>query len=100
MMIHVLTAFQIISGVAWLISSFWLWPYAWRTFHGTGSVHDLMGTILVFVALNQSGFTSRWLIFPHSLASMEPHEMLYWIGLYALSSILAVAVMLGGRLVR
>lgn len=99
-MSHILTTFQLISGVAWMISSFWLWPNVRNTARGHASVYDLLATVLFFVALNQVGFVSRWYLFPQTFSNMGSIELLYWIGLYALSSILAVAVMLGGRFIR
>lgn len=91
---QVVMALQLVSGLLWLLPAAALFPALVRTWRKTASALDVLSTPMFFAALNQPGFTLRWWLWPHTLPAMRTDELMFWAGLYVLSSIVAVGVLM------
>ncbi len=97
-MIALVQALQVLSGVLWLLPAGYLLPAVpamWR-----GSQQAALATPILAFSWLMVGFSVRWMIWPAALLVMETEELLFWAGLYTLSSICALGVIYGAWLTR
>ena len=90
-MASLVQALQVLSGILWLLPAIQLAPAVWRTWQGRANRMAILATPTFFIALLQTGFVVRWLLWPHSMTSMGGDELASWAGLYATSCACALA---------
>lgn len=93
----VITSVQTISGLAWLLPLVLFTPSVWRVWSGKAAAVDVICAPLAFVALLQIGFIVRWLVFPHAIGAMVDGELAMWAGLYFMSALSALGLLLAYR---
>lgn len=91
---------QLVCGLLWLVPVAFLSPRAWRAVHGRASTIDLLRMPMMMVALSQVLFSVRWMLWPHSLPTMQSDELLFWTGAYVLSAIAAAGTIYAHWLTR
>ena len=79
--------FQAINGLVWAAVFIQRLPGIDRVFRPSPSKIDVFGMPLPLTALANLGFSIRWFAWPKAVNGMEPAEMAFWAGLYALSAI-------------
>lgn len=88
---------QIASGLAWLLPTLAILPGMIRTWRGTADAIDVMRGPIFFVGIVQIGFSVRWAIWPHAIPVMGATELSTWSGLYVLSIMGAVGLVIANR---
>jgi hypothetical protein len=91
---------QAATGLAWLMPAALLLPSVVRTWRGTADAIDAMRGPIIFFSVVQVGFSARWLVWPHALPLMETAELSTWAGLYTLSILCAVGVVVANHYAR
>lgn len=92
--------FQVACGVLWLTPLILFAPAVARVWRGTGDPIDVILSPLAFLSADQSGFSIRWVLFPHAIKVMPPGEILLWTGLYTLSALCALGLVVAWRVAR
>lgn len=91
-MIALVQALQTFSGLLWLGPLYITAAPLWRLILGRASIYDIMRAPYFFAALVMVLGTARWLIFPQTIALMQPRELYFWMGIYLLSIAAASSV--------
>jgi hypothetical protein len=86
---------QALSGVLWLAPAVFLTPRILGAWRQGASRTVMLSAPIGFVAWLMFGFSVRWFVWPHAIATMAGDELLAWSALYALSGFLAVWVFIG-----
>lgn len=73
---------QAIAGALWLVEAAVLLPGSLRVWRGTGDAIDAGRIPLFMLGFILPGFSLRWLIWPHALATMNVAELSFWAALY------------------
>lgn len=79
------------SALAWVAEAIY---FAWIGRQLRASASPLLAFAVLFQLLGwtQAGFTVRWYIWHGAVASMGDAETAFWVTLYALSAIIAIAL--------
>lgn len=85
-------ALQALSAICWLAVMVFYFGSVWHLYRGTAGWKDVFRALFVFVGFTQIAFVVRWYLFPRAIDHMEETELLVWAGLYLMSSIEAVAL--------
>lgn len=83
---------QALVGLLWTIPLAMFAPSVVRIWRGRADAIDVILSPVAFFALNQVGFTARWLLFPQAVSIMRPDEMVVWAGLYTMSALCVVGL--------
>ncbi len=88
---------QLLSGALWIIPAGMLLPGVIRTWRGKADAMDAMRGPIFFVCVVQIGFSVRWAIWPHVIPIMGTAELSTWAGLYVLSGLCAIGLIIANR---
>lgn len=91
---------QVVAGLAWSFLAVLFAGAVLRVWFGGADIVDVLVSPLAFVALDQVGFSVRWLIFPGAMRVMGTDELILWAGLYTLSVLAVVWLTLAYRAAR
>ncbi len=90
--VSVIQTFQALAGLLWIIPLLLFAPSVIRIWRNRADALDVVLSPVAFLALNQIGFTVRWLLFPRAVSVMRSDEIMVWAGLYTMSALCVVGL--------
>ena len=79
---------------AWALVAVYFWRDVWLVITRKATPMSVFGALWAATGAVQVGFTVRWYLFYHAVATMGPAERALWAGLYLASGAIACQLLI------